>query len=92
MQEKSEEKKIIFFQLPANLPLPQRPARGKGIAKAECSTPLRKLGVQKAGLDELSGGYMGKLLVYKSGKVMLKLGTTHFDVSIYTYIYFSRTF
>lgn len=32
-------------------------------------------------MEELPQGYMGKMLVYKSGKVKLKLGETLFDVS-----------
>lgn len=33
------------------------------------------------GLEELPGGYMGKMLVYKSGTIKLKLGETLYDVS-----------
>ena len=33
-------------------------------------------------LNDLPGGYMGKMLVYKSGKVKMKLGDAMFDVSI----------
>lgn len=32
-------------------------------------------------LDELPKGYMGKMLVYKSGHIKLKLGDIMFDVS-----------
>jgi DNA-directed RNA polymerase III subunit RPC4 len=32
-------------------------------------------------LDELPAGYMGKVLVYRSGAVKLKLGDTLYDVS-----------
>nr|GMC65772.1 DNA-directed RNA polymerase III subunit RPC4-like isoform X2 [Ipomoea batatas] len=32
-------------------------------------------------MEELPGGYMGKMLVYKSGAVKLKLGNILYDVS-----------
>nr|TKW04056.1 hypothetical protein SEVIR_7G084701v2 [Setaria viridis] len=32
-------------------------------------------------LKDLPGGYIGKILVYKSGKVKMKVGDTLFDVS-----------
>lgn len=32
-------------------------------------------------LDELPAGYMGKMLVYRSGAIKLKLGDTLYDVS-----------
>jgi DNA-directed RNA polymerase III subunit RPC4 len=33
------------------------------------------------GLEELPDGYMGKMLVYKSGAIKLKLGDALYDVS-----------
>lgn len=33
-------------------------------------------------LDELPAGLMGKMLVYKSGAIKLKLGDTLYDVSV----------
>ncbi|KAK0597871.1 hypothetical protein LWI29_029358 [Acer saccharum] len=79
----SEEKKMMLFQFPANLPLYKRPASIKGKEKVESSsTSSGRVGApMKAGLNGLSGGYMGKLLVYQSGAIKLKLGDTLYDVS-----------
>ncbi|KAK2653481.1 hypothetical protein Ddye_013337 [Dipteronia dyeriana] len=79
----SEEKRMMLFQFPANLPLNKRPASIKGKEKVESSlTSSGGVGApMKAGLNGLSGGYMGKLLIYQSGAVKLKLGDTLYDVS-----------
>jgi hypothetical protein len=68
---------MFLFQLPKSLPLLRTSTavverNGKAIVKEV-----------KAGysLNDLPGGYMGKLLVYKSGKVKMKLGDALFDVS-----------
>nr|CAB3446701.1 unnamed protein product [Digitaria exilis] len=37
--------------------------------------------IHGCGLKELPGGFMGKILVYKSGKVKMTLGDVLFDVS-----------
>ncbi|KAL5812633.1 hypothetical protein ACOSQ3_027583 [Xanthoceras sorbifolium] len=81
--DESEDKRMLLFQLPAKLPLDKRPASRKGKEKAESSTSLGRVGAapMQASLDGLSGGYMGKLLVYKSGAVKLRLGDTLYDVS-----------
>ena len=36
---------------------------------------------QSCSLEELPGGYMGKMLVYKSGAIKLKIGNILYDVS-----------
>lgn len=79
----SEEEKMLFFQLPASLPLLKRSASRKGKEKVESHTSLESGGVSKKGcsLEELPGGYMGKMLVYKSGAIKLKLGDALYDVS-----------
>ncbi|KAK3221091.1 hypothetical protein Dsin_015061 [Dipteronia sinensis] len=79
----SEENRMMLFQFPANLPLNKRPASIKGKEKVESSSTSsgRVDAPMKAGLNGLSGGYMGKLLVYQSGAVKLKLGDTLYDVS-----------
>ncbi|KAF3331796.1 DNA-directed RNA polymerase III subunit RPC4 [Carex littledalei] len=67
---KSEIPQMIFFQLPAMLPLskPDTGASSSRGAKKGCK------------LRELSAGHIGKLLVYKSGKVKMKFGENLFDV------------
>lgn len=74
---------MLFFQLPAKLPHFKRSATVKGKEKAEDATPSQGKGVSKkeSNLEELPGGYMGKMLVYRSGAVKLKLGDTLYDVS-----------
>ncbi|KAJ4706631.1 DNA-directed RNA polymerase III subunit RPC4 [Melia azedarach] len=82
LMEECEEKKTFFFQIPKKLPLDKRPASTKGKEKAESSKPSGRADALKdSNLSKLPGGYMGKLLVYKSGAVKLKLGDTLFDVS-----------
>lgn len=69
---------MLFVQLPANLPLTKRSASAKG------KDGLSGRGFSEKGcsLEELSGGgFMGKMLVYKSGAIKLKLGDTLYDVS-----------
>ncbi|KAK7401167.1 hypothetical protein VNO78_12487 [Psophocarpus tetragonolobus] len=78
--EKSEQQRMLFFQFPTTLPLNKQSNKGKeqistSIVSGE-STKLRG-----NALEELSSGHMGKMLVYKSGAIKLKLGETLFDVS-----------
>ncbi|XP_057952251.1 DNA-directed RNA polymerase III subunit rpc4-like [Malania oleifera] len=102
--EETEKGRMIFLQLPPNLPLIKRSASAAGKEKVDSSistgsvfasagemgkeiagssTLLRGTGVSGKGckLEELSGGYLGKMLVYKSGAVKLKLGGVLYDVS-----------
>lgn len=76
--EENEKAQMLFVQLPANLPLTKRSASAKG------KDGLSGRGFSEKGcsLEELSGGgFMGKMLVYKSGAIKLKLGDTLYDVS-----------
>ncbi|KAK8516225.1 hypothetical protein V6N13_025733 [Hibiscus sabdariffa] len=82
--EEAEKEKMIFFQLPLNLPIPKQSASGKGKEKkVEKSVSSERAAALKKGcrLEELSAGHVGKMLVYKSGAVKLKLGETLLDVS-----------
>lgn len=79
-QDEKGEKSMLLFKLPA-LPLVRQSISVKG---------KEKVGSQEASskgcnLENLSGGYMGKMLVYKSGGVKLKLGENLFDVSCTTW-------
>ncbi|KAJ8615643.1 hypothetical protein MRB53_035015 [Persea americana] len=74
---------MFLFQLPS-LPLAKRSASTKGNEKADGSTtPPRRKGASEKGcsLEDLPAGFMGKMLVYKSGAVRMKLGDTLFDVT-----------
>ncbi|PQQ04328.1 DNA-directed RNA polymerase III subunit rpc4 isoform X2 [Prunus yedoensis var. nudiflora] len=81
--EEKVEARMLFVQLPTILPLTKRSATAKGKEKVGSSTSLESTGATKKGcsLEELPGGYMGKMLVYKSGAIKLKLGNTLCDVS-----------
>lgn len=65
---------MLFFKLPVVLPFIKGEEKS-GTSKVAANT---KKGTN---LLELPGGYMGKMLVYKSGAVKIKLGETLFDVS-----------
>ncbi|GAA0148358.1 DNA-directed RNA polymerase [Lithospermum erythrorhizon] len=80
---KSSEESLIFFQLPTNMPIP------KQSVTQDANQTDEKLKISKDSvphrnsfhLNELPAGFMGKMLVYKSGAVKLKLGDTLYDVS-----------
>lgn len=79
------EKQLIFMQLPPTLPLPRQSAKAEGgDGTASSSKPLKNTGFSSKGcsLNELPAGFMGKMLVYKSGAVKLKLGDHLYNVSI----------
>lgn len=62
---------MFLFQLPKNMPF------NVGKEKEQIGTT----GSGKArALEELPSGYMGKMQVYKSGAIKLKLGEALFDV------------
>uniref|UniRef100_A0A0D9W4B8 RNA polymerase III subunit C4 n=1 Tax=Leersia perrieri TaxID=77586 RepID=A0A0D9W4B8_9ORYZ len=92
LMDRSDEPQLLFFQMPASLPLPKQPDsvantdRGtEGAEPASTSSkvmhPTRPSTLLCSKLTELPGGFMGKILVYKSGKVKMKIGDTLFDVS-----------
>lgn len=74
---------MLLFQLPPTLPLVKRSASVKGKEKVGFSTSSNGTGAPAKGsrLEALSSGYVGKMLVYKSGAVKLKLGDVLYDVS-----------
>ncbi|XP_030533933.1 uncharacterized protein LOC115743330 isoform X2 [Rhodamnia argentea] len=80
--EESGRGKMMFFQLPPNLPSVKRSTGVKRKEKAESSTSsVADASERGCSLEDLPGGYMGKLVVYKSGAVKLKLGEMLYDVS-----------
>ncbi|KAH9602358.1 hypothetical protein KSS87_020023 [Heliosperma pusillum] len=95
--ESGENNRLLFFQLPQSLPAMKRVASAKGKEKAvSYPTPNQKGSIALAqdgssitggtsqrpsSLKDLSAGLMGKLLVYKSGAVKMKLGDILYTVS-----------
>ena len=84
---------MFLLHLPPTLPMTRQSAAAS--VQDAPSISERPVGVQAAGkpcnLDELQSGLLGKLLVYKSGAVKLKLGDTLYDVSITSTSYIRGT-
>ncbi|WJX49619.1 hypothetical protein P8452_36030 [Trifolium repens] len=77
LQDNSEQPKMIIFKLPAVLPRIEQPVSSKGKEKIGTS----KVSKKGTNLLELPSGCIGKMQVYKSGAVKLKIGETLYDVS-----------
>ncbi|XP_024980485.1 DNA-directed RNA polymerase III subunit RPC4-like [Cynara cardunculus var. scolymus] len=82
LMEEDLEKKLIFIQLPTSMPLPKQAAKTEGGEAATSSKPSKPTGPgpKACSLKELPSGFMGKMLVYKSGAVKLKLGDHLYNV------------
>ncbi|XLU63385.1 hypothetical protein S245_022594 [Arachis hypogaea] len=81
--EENPETSMFLIQLPAALPAIKGSASSGGQADSESSSKpqgsMKK--VKPCKLNELPPGFMGKMLVYKSGAIKLNLGDTLYDVS-----------
>jgi len=55
------------------------PANAEGSETA--SNNPRAMRARVCKFDDLPGGYLGKMVVYKSGAIKMKLGETLYDVS-----------
>ncbi|CAN4121213.1 unnamed protein product [Withania somnifera] len=69
---------MFFVQLPPVMPMLKQSVKTEG---SEMATSSKSSKARACSLNELSGGFMGKMLVYKSGAVKLKLGETLYNVS-----------
>lgn len=94
LMDRSDTPQLLFFQLPSSLPLPNQaqsveqpntgseenaePASINSMLTCEKTRPSSLTGSK---VKDLPGGFMGKILVYKSGKVKMKIGDALFDVS-----------
>ncbi|KAI3666773.1 hypothetical protein L6452_41810 [Arctium lappa] len=80
--EEDLEKKLIFIQLPTTMPLPKQSAKIEDSETTSSSKPVKPTGPSSkaCSLKELPSGFMGKMLVYKSGAVKLKLGDHLYNV------------
>ena len=93
----SDEDQILFFQLPSFLPLskaaltaPVKTSEGGSITSIGKSSTKTEHTGSATWLENMPSGHMGKLLVYSSGAVKLRLGDTLYEVMIY-YFEFSYT-
>ncbi|KAK3162691.1 hypothetical protein QOZ80_1BG0092540 [Eleusine coracana subsp. coracana] len=75
LQEKETKERMFLFQLPKTLPLPRSSIVER---KGKATSREAKEGSK---LQQLPQGYMGKMLVYKSGKIKMKIGDVMFDVN-----------
>ncbi|RLM64265.1 hypothetical protein C2845_PM16G06070 [Panicum miliaceum] len=75
LMDRSDESQLLLVQLPCSLPLPMQP---QSVSEPNKGSKETGEGMK---LKELPAGYMGKILVYRSGKVKMKIGDTLFDVS-----------
>ncbi|KAK3166192.1 hypothetical protein QOZ80_1AG0042600 [Eleusine coracana subsp. coracana] len=75
LQEKERKEKMFLFQLPKTLPLPR-----SSIVERKGKATSREV-KEGSKLQQLPQGYMGKMLVYKSGKIKMKIGDVMFDVN-----------
>ncbi|KAB2049962.1 hypothetical protein ES319_A13G212700v1 [Gossypium barbadense] len=78
LMEENLEPMMLFLQLPPTLPIIK--AGHEGASSSGSSRTVRSA-KNTCGLTELPAGLMGKMLVYKSGAVKLKLGDTIYDVN-----------
>ncbi|ESW26588.1 hypothetical protein PHAVU_003G132000 [Phaseolus vulgaris] len=79
--EENLEANMFLIKLPSKLPIISTADGGKDV-NAKSKPPVgTKKGERLCELKDLPSGFMGKMLVYKSGKIKLKLGNTLYDVS-----------
>lgn len=103
LMDRMDEPQLLFFQLPAFLPLPRQAesvveadtdnnedVNTEGTKSKESGRKRRHQSIHGCKLKELPGGLMGKILVYKSGKVKMRLGDALFDVSAGTNCMFAQ--
>lgn len=82
LQEEITEPKLIPLELPKNFPMTKRNAAADGPNLPTSSKSKEKL----AGLIDLKQGFSGKLQVYSSGAIKLKVGDSLYNVSTITQI------
>uniref|UniRef100_A0A2N9GEL2 DNA-directed RNA polymerase III subunit RPC4 n=2 Tax=Fagus sylvatica TaxID=28930 RepID=A0A2N9GEL2_FAGSY len=83
LMEENQEASMFFLQLPPTVPMIKRAPTANDQKVTDSSRPPGGAHtVKKAcALNELPEGFMGKMLVYRSGAIKLKLGDTFYDVS-----------
>lgn len=83
LMEEGSEPRMMFLQLPMTIPAMKRAAGAAGQSSTSDSNPSSSANpmIKACGLRDLPAGAMGKMVVYKSGAVKLKLGETLYDVN-----------
>ncbi|RYR69371.1 hypothetical protein Ahy_A03g015924 [Arachis hypogaea] len=82
LNEKSDQQKMILFKFPPVLPFEKPTGSRKGKEKVGTSTASKEPGKKEGTpLEGLPTGHVGKMMIYNSGAVKLKLGENLFDVS-----------
>uniref|UniRef100_A0ACD5W922 Uncharacterized protein n=1 Tax=Avena sativa TaxID=4498 RepID=A0ACD5W922_AVESA len=80
--EMTSEPQLFLVQFPSSLPLPRQVEADMDTSEdVETEGTKSKESIRGCKLKDLPGGLMGKVLVYKSGKVKMRLGDALFDVS-----------
>ncbi|XP_028751467.1 uncharacterized protein LOC114711266 [Neltuma alba] len=81
--EENPEASLFLVRLPQILPMIKQSAtEGDQDAPSSSKKPVGARPVERpCNLDDLPSGLLGKLLVYRSGAVKLKLGDTLYDIS-----------
>ncbi|XP_021715019.1 DNA-directed RNA polymerase III subunit RPC4-like [Chenopodium quinoa] len=83
LMEENSEPRMMFFQLPTTIPMIKQTSAASQDSTSSSKTPSGSNPIEKAaGLKDLQAGIMGKLLMYKSGAVKLKLGDALYDASL----------
>ncbi|KAL8102663.1 uncharacterized protein LOC141676643 [Apium graveolens] len=82
LMEEDPETNMFFLQFPENLPVTRQSVK-EGLETSNTSKPVKGSGAsgKVCHLNELPAGFMGKMLVYRSGAVKLKLGDILYNVS-----------
>lgn len=83
LMEEDSETKMLFLQFPENMPVTKQSVKKEGLEMSNTSKPVKGPGAsgKVCNLNELPAGFMGKMLVYRSGAVKLKLGDILYNVS-----------
>ncbi|XP_017220995.1 uncharacterized protein LOC108197800 [Daucus carota subsp. sativus] len=83
LMEEDLEANMLFLQFPENMPVPKQAVKKEGLETSNTSKPVKGPGAsgKACNLNELPAGFMGKMFVYRSGAVKLKLGDILYDVS-----------
>ncbi|XP_061995841.1 uncharacterized protein LOC133713824 [Rosa rugosa] len=80
LKEENRATSMFFLHLPPTLPILKQPA-GQQVTSSSGAPGGAHNTEKPCSLGELPAGFMGKMLVYRSGAIKLKLGDTLYDVS-----------